>query len=179
MKCENCNIEHDGSWASGRFCTSKCSKKKRQEINEKIRLKLTKFPQLDYQTLIDAVREVNSWCSLGKYLQVGSHSGARSHLKKQIENYQISTTHFWKPFTLEQRFTKNVPKRRLKDALISVGRRYQCEICLQQSMWQNKPLTLQIDHINGDNRDHTIENLRFLCPNCHTQTPTYGSKKRI
>ena len=34
-----------------------------------------------------------------------------------------------------------------------------------------------IDHANGDGSDNRIENLRYLCPNCHSQTPTYRSKK--
>lgn len=43
--------------------------------------------------------------------------------------------------------------------------------------WNGKPLTLQLDHINGVNNDHRIENLRIICPNCHTQTETFCGKK--
>jgi Zn finger protein HypA/HybF involved in hydrogenase expression len=42
--------------------------------------------------------------------------------------------------------------------------------------WNNKSITLEIDHINGDNTDNRIENLRYLCPNCHSQTETYKGK---
>lgn len=45
--------------------------------------------------------------------------------------------------------------------------KYECSEC-GISMWRNKPLILQLDHINGDNRDNRIENLRLLCPNCHS-----------
>ena len=40
------------------------------------------------------------------------------------------------------------------------------------------PLTLQLDHINGDHNDNRLENLRILCPNCHTQTETFGNKRK-
>lgn len=49
-----------------------------------------------------------------------------------------------------------------------------CSRCGQGNVWNGKPLVLQIDHENGDNGDHRPENLRLLCPNCHTQTPTWG-----
>lgn len=42
--------------------------------------------------------------------------------------------------------------------------------------WNGKPLVLQLDHIDGDNKNHRKDNLRWLCPNCHTQTTTWGSK---
>jgi len=50
---------------------------------------------------------------------------------------------------------------------------YVCSEC-GISEYNNKPIRLQIDHINGDNKDHRQENLRYLCPNCHTQTETWG-----
>lgn len=55
---------------------------------------------------------------------------------------------------------------------------YSCNDCGIGGNWNGKSLTLQIDHINGNNTDHRLENLRFLCPNCHTQTETYGSKNK-
>lgn len=52
---------------------------------------------------------------------------------------------------------------------------YKCAKC-GISEWNNKPLSLELDHINGINNDNRLENLRFLCPNCHSQTKTHGSK---
>lgn len=49
---------------------------------------------------------------------------------------------------------------------------YECECC-KLSEWLNKPLSLHLDHINGLRNDNRLENLRFLCPNCHSQTDTY------
>ena len=50
-----------------------------------------------------------------------------------------------------------------------------CWLC-GLSEWINGKLILEIDHINGISNDHRIENLRFLCPNCHSQTETFRSK---
>lgn len=53
---------------------------------------------------------------------------------------------------------------------------YKCACCGNAGEWNGKPLSLQLDHINGNNRDHRKENLQFLCPNCHSQTNTYAGK---
>ena len=57
---------------------------------------------------------------------------------------------------------------------------YKCAVC-NISNWQNVPLTLQVDHIDGNSDNNLPDNLRLLCPNCHSQTDTYkgGNKKRL
>lgn len=52
----------------------------------------------------------------------------------------------------------------------------QCSECGLGSEWNGKPLLLQVDHIDGDRSNDSPSNLRLLCPNCHSQTPTYGHR---
>ena len=54
---------------------------------------------------------------------------------------------------------------------------YKCSEC-DISEWNGKKLALHLNHINGKNGDHRLENLRFLCPNCHSQTDTYTGKNK-
>ena len=54
---------------------------------------------------------------------------------------------------------------------------YKCAIC-GITEWQGKTLSLELDHINGINNDNRLSNLRFLCPNCHSQTTTYGARNQ-
>lgn len=69
--------------------------------------------------------------------------------------------------------TSNLKKRLLTANLLQ----YHCSKC-GISDWQNEPLSLHLDHINGISDDNRIENLRLLCPNCHSQTPTYAGRAK-
>ncbi len=69
---------------------------------------------------------------------------------------------------------KSDPKT-LKRFLIEEIGEY-CFECGQGNEWNGKPLVLQLDHIDGNSDNNFPENLRLLCPNCHTQTDTYSSK---
>ena len=69
------------------------------------------------------------------------------------------------------------PTPMLRRAMLAAGLLHQCALCGQGPTWQGQPLTLVIDHVNGDWLDNRLANVRFLCPNCHAQTATWCRKK--
>lgn len=67
---------------------------------------------------------------------------------------------------------------KLKHRLIKEGiKKNECECC-GVSRWMNKDIACELDHIDGNSNNHVLNNLRILCPNCHSQTSTFRSKKR-
>lgn len=65
-------------------------------------------------------------------------------------------------------------KRLLEDGLIEK----KCKMCDVTDTWNNKPIELELDHIDGNSKNHHYKNLRLLCPNCHSQTDTFRAKNR-
>lgn len=64
----------------------------------------------------------------------------------------------------------------LKLRLLEAGlKENRCEWCGLKE-WRDQPLSMALHHINGDGRDNRLENIVFLCPNCHAQTPNYGGR---
>lgn len=108
--------------------------------------------------------------------------------KRYIEEFKLDTSHFHSKrtgggvssYTKTEIFCKNskAHRRTVRDWVIREKLLpYECHNC-KLTEWQNKPLVLDLDHINGINNDHRLENLRFLCPNCHSQTPTHRGHNR-
>ena len=61
--------------------------------------------------------------------------------------------------------------------LTELNWKYECK-CGLTNTWEGTPLNLQLDHIDGNNTNNEASNLRFLCPNCHSQTDTYCGKSK-
>jgi hypothetical protein len=67
----------------------------------------------------------------------------------------------------------NIKKYLLDNNLVE----YKCNIC-SLNKWNEKHLTLDLDHIDGNRNNNILSNLRLVCPNCHSQTDTYKNKLR-
>jgi 5-methylcytosine-specific restriction endonuclease McrA len=86
---------------------------------------------------------------------------------------------FKKTVDVKEVLVKNsrYPRITAKRAIIDNGLlEYKCSICGIGGLWNGHDLTLVLDHINGINNDHSIQNLRFLCPNCNSQTATFSGR---
>jgi 5-methylcytosine-specific restriction endonuclease McrA len=125
------------------------------------------------------------------------YGGAVDYLKKRMIELGIDFSHFvgrrWmrgkksrnglranKDRFIELYINDNskIITHRLKRRLIGFNLKSSiCEICGNVGEWNGQALTLQLDHINGIKTDNRLENLRILCPNCHSQTDTYSGKK--
>ena len=138
------------------------------------------------EQLNEAVLNSKSITGVLHYLKMNVSSKNHNKIKELIETFNIDTSHFENVF-------KNRPKKDLNDILIENSiyqsstlkkrlikeglKEDRCEICGCSNEWNGKPLTLQLDHINGDHYDNRLENLRIVCPNCHSQTDTFGKSK--
>lgn len=115
-------------------------------------------------------------------------------LKNRFEEFGIDTSHFtgkgWKkgddtpvikPFDLEDILKGLHPKyqsHKLRIRLLAEKVfEHLCSMC-GLTEWLYKPIALELDHINGVNNDHRLENLRLLCPNCHATTSNYRGKNK-
>lgn len=118
---------------------------------------------------------------LGYYGQGGAYRTFRKRIEKEGLDYSHMKHYRSRPQTRDPKtiFVEDceVSSNTLRKAVFTyTDIPYVCAICGQPPEWQNKTLTLTLDHINGNHRDNRIENLRFVCPNCDRQLDTFGSK---
>lgn len=141
--------------------------------------------------LINAVKNSNSLAHALRILNRSYVGSNYRFIKKSIVRLNLDTSH-WKSYGISSQtdvriswsyvlmensnYSLNTSRRKrlVKDGLLQNV----CSICQLLPMWNNKPLSLRLDHINGKRNDHRLSNLRFVCPNCDSQLPTYCSKNR-
>lgn len=110
-------------------------------------------------------------------------SNMKENYKKMIEKNSNLISNFKKKKVDEYKliFCENSKIKRytIKNIIIREKLlKFQCNLCGNKGNWQKLKLVLQLDHKNGISDDYRLENLRFLCPNCHSQTDTYAGKNK-
>lgn len=147
-----------------------------------------------HEVLEPIVRASLSIAQVLRVLGTRYTGGSYSHVSKTIDKLGIDRSHFtgnaWSRGKLapnrlspsdilvkQDRLAVPIRGALLRRALLELGVTYRCSTC-GVSRWADKDLVLEIDHISGDRSDSRRENLRFLCPNCHSQTATYAGKTR-
>ena len=159
MLCSyGCEKESNFILKNGKHC---CSKRPAGcEILKKINSKGVK---LSYKT----GRKNGGYKNYQKLPQETKDKMAWSRGKNIIPNEIIFTTNSL--YSAEY-----IKERIIKNTLI----KYECNKCRLTNTWMNESIILDLDHINGKNTDNRLENLRFLCPNCHSQTATYKRRNK-
>lgn len=144
------------------------------------------------EILRDAVAQSTSVAGVLRYLGLNQAGGTHAHISRMIKKFGIDTAHFVRHQNGSTGRRLHAPdilvripygSRRtnpplLRRALGEIGRAYQCAICGNQGEWCGRPLRLEVDHIDGDYHNNLAENLRYLCPNCHTQTDNFSGRSR-
>lgn len=147
------------------------------------------------EQIIEAVKTSISVMEVMRKIGMKMAGGSHAHLSKRIKSLELDTSHFKGQghnkgnrdpkrlsadvVLVEDRLNgRKEGVEKLRRALHEIGREHVCEVCGQEPFWNGKPLVLQIDHINGDPLDNRRENLRWICPQCHSQTETFSRNVR-
>lgn len=134
------------------------------------------------------VEQSQNMSEIAKKLGYSAVSGSSlARIRKRIDALQLSTAHFSLSNQRPQKRTKENIFIQNSTASQKTLREwykkeeytpYICSICGQEPFWNGKELTLILDHINGENYDDRLENLRWVCPNCNQQLDTSNGKNK-
>lgn len=153
----------------------------------------TKIESFGLSNLAILVSNSNTFSTILKSIGMAPKGGNIDTLKKFLKLHSINFDHipqgqmastgrrnFIPPeipshllFTENSKHCRSVARRRIiRDKLI----KYECAICDLKPIWHGKELVLRLDHIDGVDNNHSLSNLRFVCPNCDSQLSTFGGK---
>lgn len=151
------------------------------------RIKYTK------ELLEEAVKDSYSIAETLRKIGLTPVGGSYQTLKKKLIEFNVDFSHFtgkqWNinpknPVYIKKFLPKlckysSLSSSNVKTLVYRLGLKHnQCELC-GISEWQGKPIICELHHINGNSTDNRIENLKILCPNCHSQTDNFRSRNRV
>ena len=145
------------------------------------------------EDLRTAVAGSTAYAGVLRSLSIPLNGGSHAYLARRIRAAGFDTSHFLgqahnrgkraprltpsEILVVRPPGSNRVHGHVLRRAMVACGVEERCLLCGCDGSWQGNPLRLVVDHINGDWLDNRLENLRFLCPNCHAQTSTWCRRK--
>lgn len=157
MNCERCGKEHDGTYGTGRFCSRSCANARRhsEETKNKIRAGFNRWKDANPEKFLENCRRGARLCR--EVLSTYSKQRHEDSIKRLLD-------------TSNETLSRD--RLRLKLLITRGGKCERCGI----SEWMGSPISLEVDHKDGDHYNNSDENLVLLCPNCHSQTPTFRGR---
>jgi len=143
------------------------------------------------ESLAPAVAEERSIAGVLRRLGLRAAGANYENIARIIRFRGLSTDHFTGQAHLKGRHNPHARKRPLEQVLVR-GSAFQsnhlrkrliaenilvarCCVCMLTD-WLEQPIPLELDHLDGDRENNSLDNLRLICPNCHAMTPTYRGK---
>lgn len=160
-----------GKPAKSIYCSLSCSNYDRLRKNEIEYMKNPKCCLLCSKPIAYLARSINKFCS--------SSCAATLNNKLVVKRNKLPPKEGPKQMTTIERFMFGEVSKRatIRKCLLETTGNF-CAICNIPGVWNNKPMTLIVDHIDGNAGNNTPNNLRLLCPNCNSQTETFCGRNR-
>lgn len=156
MKCNNikCNKEHDGTFGSGKFCSRGCA-------NSRI-----KTDEIKYKTSLSMKKA---------HAEGRAITPVKKLSKSEIKKITQKRKEKWTKNLLQEEFSTLKFERLRQRVFIEQDKK--CNKC-KLSTWLNEPITFELEHKDGNNKNNKRENLEALCPNCHSLTKTWRGRNK-
>jgi 5-methylcytosine-specific restriction endonuclease McrA len=162
MQCKKCNKEFVPSSGLKRYCSLAC--RNSRNFSTATKLKIKESLKTGYST--------GRLTSHHYKLEFATEDERLQFISRKNELFENRKKERYKKI-MEAPF-ESLAFERIRERVIC-EQNYKCNICLIDS-WQDKPISLELDHIDGESSNNTRSNLMALCPNCHSQTPTFRGR---
>lgn len=157
---------------------------------------MAKLKKLTLEEIESAIKNSKSSAEACRILNLSDNGGMTSRFRRLALKHNLDLSHWtgqlWSKgktclddlrirgidesdiFSTESKVSPGWVRRVLKSKNLI---EYKCK-CGNSGIWNGEPMDLQLDHINGKRNDHRLENLRWMCPNCHSQTTTFCGRNK-